>query len=410
MVPLKRLAELRVDCASTGERPYVALEHIVSWEGSLIDGIDLPVRTHCETGMASVEPGDVLFGKLRPYLAKIWVVDRPALASTELMCLRPRPGVDSRWLGYLTNASPFVGWAVATSEGTKMPRTSWEKVGGFRAWVPSNAEQQRIADYLDIETARIDALISKKRRMIEVVEERLKFVARSFTTAHGKVAPLRRFARAVKTGTTPPANALKELRGSEIGWYSPGDVGASLRMLAPARRLSKRAVSEGWVPKFPPDSTLVIGIGATAGRVCHNVEASTGNQQMTCITPNARVVPRFLSWQLWARAEELRATAPYTTLPIINNDFLRSVLIVVPALHLQQEVVDRIDQLANRLLTTTDRIQGQIDLLTERRQALITAAVTGELTIPRSGGVTSVDKPASEVRLAFEVWKSHLDA
>ncbi|MCQ3804123.1 MAG: restriction endonuclease subunit S [Acidimicrobiia bacterium] len=129
-------------------------------------------------------------------------------------------------------------------------------------------------------------------------------------------------------------------------------------------------MSEGWVPIFPPDSTLVVGIGATAGRVCHNVEASTGNQQMTCITPNARVVPRFLSWQLWARAEELRATAPYTTLPIINNDFLRSILIAVPAWHLQQEMVDRIDQAADRILAITAKLQAHIHLLTERRKAI----------------------------------------
>ena len=110
--------------------------------------------------------------------------------------------------------------------------------------------QRVIADYLDIETGRIDSLISKKRRMIEVLEERLLFVARALTTGQGKVAPLRRFVRAVKTGTTPPASVLSDLVASEIGWYSPGDVGPSLRMLAPARSLSKRAVSDGWTRGF----------------------------------------------------------------------------------------------------------------------------------------------------------------
>ena len=84
MARLKHLAELRVECAFTGERPYVALEHVASWNGSLIESTELPVRTYCRPGMASVEPGDVLFGKLRPYLAKTWVVDRPALASTRV--------------------------------------------------------------------------------------------------------------------------------------------------------------------------------------------------------------------------------------------------------------------------------------------------------------------------------------
>ena len=59
-------------------------------------------------------------------------------------------------------AAPFVEWAVATSEGTKMPRTSWEKVGEYRAWVPSLLEQRTIADFLDIETGRVDHLISQE--------------------------------------------------------------------------------------------------------------------------------------------------------------------------------------------------------------------------------------------------------
>ena len=103
---------------------------------------------------------------------------------------------------------------------------------------------------------------------------------------------------------------------------------------------------------------------------------------MTCITPNTKVSPRFLSWQLWARADELKETAPYTTLPILNNDYLRSIPIALPPLHLQKNVVARLDRNADGLLAITKRLRVQIDLLAERRQALITAAVTGELAIP----------------------------
>ena len=94
------------------------------------------------------------------------------------------------------------------------------------------------------------------------------------------------------------------------------------------------------------------------------------------------MVPRFLSWQLWARAEELRETAPYTTLPILNNDFLRSMLVAVPACRLQQAIVERLDRLADQLLAITNGLQAQVNLMAERRRALIGAAVTGKLAIP----------------------------
>ena len=187
------------------------------------------------------------------------------------------------------------------------------------------------------------------------------------------------FARAVKTGTTPPASELSELVGEEVRWYAPGDVGAYLQMLSPTRRLTRRAIYEGWTPTFPPDATLIVGIGATAGRIGHNVSASTGNQQMTCITPNTRVVPRFLSWQLWARADELRETAPYTTLPDPEQRlFTVAVSISVPPLDRQASIVTRLDREADGVLAVSKHLRVQTDLLAERRQALITRAVTGK--------------------------------
>ena len=109
----------------------------------------------------------------------------------------------------------------------------------------------------------------------------------------------------------------------------------SLEMKKPSRRLALQAVVDGWCPSFPPESTLIVGIG-TVGRVGHNSTESTGNQQITCIKGNELVLPRFLSWQLWARSEEVREIAPYTTLPILNNEFLLSLPIFVPALDSQR--------------------------------------------------------------------------
>lgn len=146
-VRLKVAVDLMTSCVSSEVRPFVALEHLESGTGRLVSDVELPERTAPDTGAASVEPGDVLFGKLRPYLAKTWLADRPVFASTELLCLRPRAGVDSRWLAYLVASNPVVEWAVATSDGTKMPRTSWEKLAEYRIGIPPIAEQRAIADY-----------------------------------------------------------------------------------------------------------------------------------------------------------------------------------------------------------------------------------------------------------------------
>ena len=380
-VRLKVAVDLMTSCVSSEVRPFVALEHLESGTGRLVSDVELPERTAPDTGAASVEPGDVLFGKLRPYLAKTWLADRPVFASTELLCLRPRAGVDSRWLAYLVASNPVVEWAVATSDGTKMPRTSWEKLAEYRIDIPRTDEQRTIADYLDRETARIDALIEKKRQMIRALELRLGVLAHDLTTATGREVPLRRVILQIKTGTTPPAGQMERLRDGSLPWYSPGDVGDWLELQEPSRTLDREAVAQGWVPRFAANSTLIVGIGATAGSVAHLDCDGSGNQQMTCLVPGPRILPRFLSWQLFSRTEELRATAPFTTLPILNNDFLKAASLFIPTIEEQAAIVGRLDELAKEMQRVVQLLERQVELLLEHRQALITAAVTGELDV-----------------------------
>jgi len=75
-------------------------------------------------------------------------------------------------------------------------------------------------------------------------------------------------------------------------------------------------------------------------------------------------------------------TAPYTTLPILNNSFLRSMLIYMPPMDVQREYTLAVERERSRVQRLTDRLTRQLNLLQEHRQALITAAVTGELDIP----------------------------
>ena len=216
-VALKRLCHLVTDPGRDFQRHYVALEHVASGTGRLIDGAELPQRGP-GPGAAAVKPGDVLFGKLRPYLAKTLRLDEPMFASTELLALRPLPSVDSRWLHYLVMSNQIVGWAVATSDGSKMPRTSWSALGRFKVTLPDLRVQRAIADFLDSETTRIDTLIAKKRRLIELVSSR---VWRDFETTvdalDAKHMPLRRCIRSIHDG--PFGSAFRAEDYSESGAF-----------------------------------------------------------------------------------------------------------------------------------------------------------------------------------------------
>ncbi|HTO01552.1 MAG TPA: hypothetical protein VL068_12845 [Microthrixaceae bacterium] len=98
-----------------------------------------------------------------------------------------------------------------------MPRTSWEKLGEFRVAPPAVPEQRAIADYLDTETARIDATIAKKRHLINLLDERYRSVIASEVwgpVATGNaVVPLRRLTQRINVGIAEAATQAYESHG-----------------------------------------------------------------------------------------------------------------------------------------------------------------------------------------------------
>ena len=331
-----------------------------------------------------VRQGDTIISTVRTYLRAVWPVRASAtdlVVSTGFAVLTPTRSIDSRYLGWLVQSDVVVEEVVARSVGVSYPAINPSDIGTVRVPLPPLAHQRAIADYLDRETARIDALIEKKRQMVRALELRLGVLAHDLTTATGREVPLRRVILQIKTGTTPPADQMERLRDGSLPWYSPGDVGDWLELQEPSRTLDREAVAQGWVPRFAANSTLIVGIGATAGSVAHLDCDGSGNQQMTCLVPGPRILPRFLSWQLFSRTEELRATAPFTTLPILNNDFLKAASLFIPTIEEQAAIVGRLDELAKEMQRVVQLLERQVELLLEHRQALITAAVTGELDV-----------------------------
>ena len=137
--------------------------------------------------MGVFETGDVLFGKLRPYLAKVVAPNFAGVCTTELTAYRPKPEIHSPYLKYQMLVGDFIDIVNALAYGTKMPRVSEEQMSELRLAVPSLPEQRMIAAFLDRETAQVDALIAQKERLIALLEEKhqaLDFTVESSNIIH----------------------------------------------------------------------------------------------------------------------------------------------------------------------------------------------------------------------------------
>ena len=174
-IRLKRVVSL--GASRTEERSqglsYLGMENIESWTGRRIEtGSTVIERAgENESGGLANQFGkqDVLFGKLRPYLAKAYIADEPGLCSTELLVLRPKPSLLNRYLLRVLLTKEFVTLVDSSTFGSKMPRADWDFIGSVEVPIPPLETQRRIADYLDLETTRIDVLIAAKERMMSVL-------------------------------------------------------------------------------------------------------------------------------------------------------------------------------------------------------------------------------------------------
>lgn len=115
--------------------------------------------------------GDVLYGKLRPYLRKAIVSEMAGCCSTEFLVLRAEK-IEPRWLQEWLLTPDVTHQIESGCEGTKMPRADWWHIGSIEVVYPPQPEQARIIATLDRETARIDALIGKIEQSITLLKER----------------------------------------------------------------------------------------------------------------------------------------------------------------------------------------------------------------------------------------------
>ena len=157
---------------------FVGLENIESQTGRLLLGTS---ASKVESSVNWFAAGDVLFGKLRPYLAKVGRPTMSGVSTTEIVALQP-VGCSQAYLFYALLNDSFIRWVDSLTFGSKMPRVSPEQIANAFIAIPPEAEQLAIADFLDHQTAKVDALVAKVREAIERLEEyRLALISAAVT-------------------------------------------------------------------------------------------------------------------------------------------------------------------------------------------------------------------------------------
>ena len=383
----------------TNRRDYpVALENIESWTGKFIS-----TETEFQGEGIAFEIGDILFGKLRPYLAKAYLAECSGEAVGDFHVMSPVQGINSRFFQYQILSKEFISIVDGSTFGSKMPRASWEFVGGMAILNPPLAEQTAIAEFLDRETAKIDELVAAQRRLIELLKEKRQAV----------------ISHAVTRGLNPQA----PLKPSGIEWL--GDVPshwdlvpiymryeAILGKMLDEKKITGnylvpylRNVDVQWdsiniedLPQMDiePNSftrftlkkgDILICEGGEVGRTAiWNDELSLCAFQKAIhrLRPlSSNEDPRFLFYcmRFAAATDVFLANGNPNTIPHLTGEKLRAYRFPTPPFTEQKAIVAYLDIETAKFDTLTAEAQRAIDLLQERRSALISAAVTGQIDI-----------------------------
>ena len=398
VLPLKRRSRLLTEKTECRDNP-IALENIEGWTGRLVE-------TDSEflgEGVA-FEPGDILFGKLRPYLAKVYLAAKGGQAVGDFHVIHPFDSLHPRFLQFLLLTKEMIDLVNGSTFGAKMPRASWDFLASLHLSIPPLDEQSVIATFLDHETAKIDALIAEQQRLIELLQEkRQAVISHAVTKGLNPHAPMKDSGvewlgevpehwevcrvKAVSVFTTSGPRGWSE-RVGDVGalFVQSGDLTDVMGVdFANCKRVQVGDDAEAARTKLLDGDLVVCITGAKTGNVavCESVpESSYVNQHLCLIRPGEGVHPRFLAALLKSGCGQTYfSLAQYGLKQGLSLEDVREARVALPPLDEQDRICKCLRGVSSRYLPLEAESQRTISLLQERRSALISAAVTGQIDV-----------------------------
>ena len=390
LLRLKNTVTLICEKTSDSTLPYIGLENIVSWSGELLKGSYEP-----DADANKFEKDDVLFSKLRPYLAKCFLADFRGKCSSELLVFRDFQG-EKRYLKNILLSYGFVDLVNASTYGTKMPRANWNFIGNCRIPVPPLPEQKAIAEYLDKKTAQINELVSAKQKQIELLKEYKQSV--------------------IANAVTGKLNKNSRMKDSGISWI--GKIPENWESSTLRRHL--KFVSD----KGHPDEQL-LSVTREQGVIIRNVESKEENHNAIpedlsdykLVKKGQFAINKMKSWQgsygvstytgivspayyvcdldfenkdFFSIAIRSKAYIPFFTMYSkgirvdqwdLSPIGLKTIPFFIPPAEEQDKIVSFVKDKMERIDSQIASIENQIANLNEYKQSLISDVVTGKVKV-----------------------------
>jgi type I restriction enzyme S subunit len=412
VIPLKHCVSLinqKID-AKEADLPYLGLEHIESWTGKRIEDD----AAQSEGSATLFCEGDVLFGKLRPYLAKVYKASMPGMCTTEALVLRPSK-FQSSFLRSLLATKGYIDIINSSTYGAKMPRANWDFIGNLPVINPPLPEQQAIARFLDEKTEQIDALIAKKERLLQLLaEKRTALITRAVTKGLNADAPMKD-SGIPWLGEIPAhweALALKRLLSIPMtdGPHETPEILDEGVPFISAESIRNRKIDfnrkRGYISwedhqryskKYKPKKgdIYIVKSGATTGKVAmvetdmeFNIWSPLAVVRPDCTKADPAYLFHYIDSSIFKILIELKWN--YGTQQNIGMSILENLPVILPPLDEQIFIAKYINSELKNITPLEKDVKASISKLKEYRSSMITHAVTGKIDVREYAHQTAV--------------------
>lgn len=410
---LRYVATPRRSYLPNGEEmyPYIGLEDIESETGKLRDAYER--QNQVDTSLDDEEmvkgnifkEGDVLFGKLRPYLAKTWIAEFDGICTSEAIPMIPS-NICAAFLKYVLLSTNFISRANSLTYGSKMPRSEWKYIRDIKIPMPSRREQAAIAEYLDRETSRIDRSIALKKETLALLNEKCQSIIMCTFPYEVKLEPYLsqkdrnksgigvfgeklfnnsqwrqlRYLFYVTSGATPKSTNIDYWDG-DIPWITPEDISlldGDYLALDTSRKITEEGYASCGAKKVPRGS-IVITKRAPIGRLAILGMDACSNQGCFLLTPRIDMDCRFYYYWLLANKDILESLGQGSTFTELSVDDIKSFPMPSVSVSEQCSIANYLDEELGKINDMKSIAYNSIHLLRERRGALISSAITGNI-------------------------------
>ncbi|MCL5968717.1 MAG: restriction endonuclease subunit S [Betaproteobacteria bacterium] len=394
------------------ELAYIDIGNVDS-QGRIHDIINYRFGVAPSRARRIVRDGDVIISTVRTYLQAIAPVENPPdnlIVSTGFAVIRPSNLLDHRFCKYALRANKFLWEVESRSTGVSYPAINASDLGDIKVSLPEIGTQRLIANYLDRETARIDGLIAEKERMLTLLEEkRAALISRVVTRgldpnaplkpsgqewlgkipAHWQVLRLKFATSGIDQGASPQCYSYPAAPG-EWGVLKTGCVNGGEFREQENKALPDENESLPEIEVRQGDVLMSRASGSVdlIGSVAHVSSQPAARLMLSDKIFRFRVRedvlnPRYLVLAMGARYLRHQIKSVISGAEGLANNIAKSdvmeLLLVVPPILEQRRIVEDLDRAISSSKVLCGSLGESITLAKERRAALITAAVTGQI-------------------------------